>query len=119
MKFTEAQIKDLEKLFTQIAFNDRVNIWNCSELQKSDPPVEEKSWDDCKMVAPKGEFKAEQTFPIIFEDDKRRIRVLEDGRIIINDKIHKWNVSFINKDSLDLLYKAVECSNKLRGKKNE
>jgi len=54
-----------------------------------------------------------QTFPIVFEDDYYKIEVKKNGIGIFN-KEESLLVGFYK--SLDLLYKAVECSKEISGK---
>ena len=59
-------------------------------------------------------FKEKESFPIVFDDDSRRIEVDSDGVIKIMNTYNQQEI--IIADSLPQLYKAIEKSKELRSK---
>jgi len=62
-------------------------------------------------------FKPVQKFPVVFENNFKRIEVAQYGHILVRskDKMPRKNMGFI--DSIEILEDAMKLSKKLRGKK--
>ena len=102
-----------------------MNKKEARELMKD--KFEKITWDEYNSADNIGEFhmycsdgqvcfKPKEKFPKVFEDNSYKIEVLEGGEIHINNKLNGIYYAFIESVSLEILYKAVEQSKKLREK---